>query len=47
MMNMGWKEGKGLGKSQSGTTECIQIKRRDDNVGLGKKNLNEPMNWKD
>ncbi len=36
-MKMGWKDGKGLGKKQSGITDCIQIKRREDNQGLGVK----------
>lgn len=35
MVKMGWSEGKGLGKKQSGMTECLQIKRRQDNQGLG------------
>ena len=35
MMKMGWQEGKGLGKNLSGTTECLQIRRREENVGLG------------
>lgn len=44
---MGWKEGNGLGKTQSGKTECVQIKRREDNLGLGIKEQNAPTNWKD
>ena len=28
MMNMGWKEGNGLGKNQHGNADCVQIKRR-------------------
>ena len=32
----GWKEGEGLGKTKSGITEAIQIKRREENMGLGK-----------
>lgn len=47
MGQMGWKEGNGLGKKQQGSTECVQIRRRDDGLGLGVKNQNEPMNWKD
>ena len=31
----GWKEGEGLGKSKNGITEAIQIKRREENMGLG------------
>ena len=33
----GWKEGEGLGKTKTGITEAIQIKRREENMGLGKK----------
>ena len=32
----GWKEGEGLGKAKNGITEAIQIKRREENMGLGK-----------
>ena len=32
----GWKEGEGLGKTKNGITEAIQIKRREENIGLGK-----------
>ena len=41
----GWKEGEGLGKTKSGITEAIQIKRREENMGLGKKK-NEVI-WND
>lgn len=47
MLSMGWKEGNGLGKNQHGTKDCIQVRRKDDNVGLGKKALGGPTNWKD
>ncbi len=47
MKKMGWKEGNGLGKNQHGTTDCVQIKRREENIGLGKKVLGGPTNWKD
>jgi hypothetical protein len=40
MASMGWKEGNGLGKKQQGITECVQIRRRDDGLGLGTKNQN-------
>jgi len=32
---MGWSEGRGLGKETSGISDCIQITRRAENVGLG------------
>ena len=35
MAKMGWKKGDGLGKSMDGIIECIQIKRRDENLGMG------------
>jgi len=47
MVSMGWKEGHGLGKNQHGVTDCVQVRRRDDGVGLGKKALGGPTNWKD
>lgn len=47
MQKMGWKEGNGLGKNQHGNTDCVQIKRREENTGLGKKTLGGPTNWKD
>jgi Pin2-interacting protein X1 len=47
MVSMGWKEGSGLGKNQSGVKDCVQVRRRDDGVGLGKKALGGPTNWKD
>jgi Pin2-interacting protein X1 len=47
MVSMGWKEGNGLGKNQQGTRDCVQIRRREDNVGLGQKALGGANNWKD
>jgi Pin2-interacting protein X1 len=47
MVKMGWKEGNGLGKNQHGEKDCVQIRRREDNVGLGKKNLGGTTDWKD
>ena len=35
MAKMGWKKGDGLGKTMTGITDCIQIKRRDENLGMG------------
>ena len=45
---MGWKEGKGLGKKETGDLECVQIRRREDGEGLGTKNPgSETFDWKD
>ena len=41
----GWKEGEGLGKSKNGITEAIQIKRREENMGLGK--AKKEIMWND
>jgi Pin2-interacting protein X1 len=35
LKKMGWTEGKGLGATESGRQECVQVKRRDDGLGLG------------
>lgn len=35
MEKMGWIEGKGIGKNLEGTVDCIQIKKREENIGLG------------
>ncbi|KAK2883534.1 hypothetical protein QQF64_016824 [Cirrhinus molitorella] len=32
---MGWSKGKGLGKSEQGTTEHIKVKVKNNNLGLG------------
>ena len=40
----GWKEGEGLGKNKTGIKETIQIKRREENIGLGKKKMKEKWN---
>jgi hypothetical protein len=29
-----YSSGEGLGKNKSGITECIQIKKRDENLGV-------------
>ena len=41
----GWKEGEGLGKEKNGITEAIQIKRREENMGLGK--TKKEIMWND
>ena len=35
MKQMGWKEGDGLGRNKDGIEECIQIRRREELIGLG------------
>ena len=35
MEKMGWSKGKGLGKKADGMVDCIQIKRREENLGMG------------
>jgi hypothetical protein len=35
MQKMGWSEGEGLGKNKSGQIDCIQVKRREEHLGLG------------
>ena len=47
MTGMGWKEGNGLGKNQNGAKDCIQVRRREDGVGLGKGSAGPTGGWKD
>ncbi|PFH31365.1 G-patch domain-containing protein [Besnoitia besnoiti] len=35
LKKFGWEEGQGLGRENSGRTDCLQIRRREENVGLG------------
>ncbi|EEQ99735.1 G patch domain containing protein, putative [Perkinsus marinus ATCC 50983] len=45
----GWKTGDGLGAEGQGMTDCLQVKRREENEGLGreleKKESSEWENW--
>lgn len=46
MEQMGWEKGKGLGKHEDGMTDCIQIKRREENAGLGDVNTSKAATFK-
>ena len=35
LMKLGWKEGKGLGKSQQGQTNSLRAIRREESLGIG------------
>ena len=35
LQKFGWSEEKGLGKNESGITESLQVKKKQDNEGLG------------
>ncbi|KAL4858564.1 G patch domain-containing protein 4 [Chlorella vulgaris] len=37
MRTMGWQDGQGLGKEGTGITEAIQVKQKEDTVGVGGK----------
>ncbi|CEL94736.1 unnamed protein product [Vitrella brassicaformis CCMP3155] len=47
LKKMGWKEGNGLGREQQGTTSCLQIKKREQALGLGADSKDAPEEqWK-
>eukprot|EP00249_Psilotum_nudum_P019336 c27200_g1_i1 orf=2-1363(-) len=35
LKQMGWEEGKGLGKDQQGITQHVKVKKKNDNAGIG------------
>lgn len=35
LKKMGWNQGQGLGVQEDGMKECIQVKRRNESLGLG------------
>ncbi|XP_056284560.1 PIN2/TERF1-interacting telomerase inhibitor 1 [Pseudoliparis swirei] len=44
MERMGWSKGKGLGRSETGPTEAIIVKRKNDRNGLGR-GASQEDNW--
>ena len=46
MQSMGWELGKGLGKSENGMTDCVQIKRREEGAALGAENITPGATFK-
>jgi len=41
----GWKEGQGLGSTMSGVSECVQIQKRDERVGIGAETKDKESEW--
>eukprot|EP00903_Cladosiphon_okamuranus_P008250 g7941.t1 len=41
MAKMGWAEGQGLGKDEQGRSTYVQVKKKDDNAGLGKEKAHQ------
>ena len=41
----GWKEGQGLGATMSGVSECVQIQKRDERVGIGAETKDRESEW--
>ena len=46
MQGMGWEQGKGLGKSEDGMRDCVQIKRREEGAALGAENMTPGATFK-
>lgn len=47
LKKFGWEAGKGLGENLEGTTDCVQVSRREERVGLGgeKTDENQEAQW--
>ena len=46
MEQLGWEAGKGLGKNEDGMKDCIQVKRREEGVGLGQESITPTTQFK-
>eukprot|EP00386_Alphamonas_edax_P015483 GDKI01047256.1.p1 GENE.GDKI01047256.1~~GDKI01047256.1.p1 ORF type:complete len:286 (-),score=133.84 GDKI01047256.1:221-1078(-) len=46
LKKFGWEEGKGLGKDLEGEVKPVQVKRRDENIGLGHESKKAEDQWK-
>ena len=44
LQSLGWERGKGLGKDEQGMKEAIEVKKKDDTIGVGGV---PSTNWKD
>ena len=47
LKKMGWSEGKGLGKTEDGELECVQVKRREEAAGIGSEEAKKKFKWDD
>jgi hypothetical protein len=45
MQDMGWEQGKCLGKSENGMTDCVQIKRRERVLAAGNMSPGATLKW--
>lgn len=34
LKSLGWEKGKGLGKEEQGMKEAIEVKKKEDNIGV-------------
>lgn len=44
LRNMGWQDGQGLGKAGQGMVEALQVKKKEDTVGVG---ANKTWKWEE
>eukprot|EP00382_Lankesteria_abbotti_P004205 CAMPEP_0113845886 /NCGR_PEP_ID=MMETSP0372-20130328/1001_1 /TAXON_ID=340204 /ORGANISM="Lankesteria abbotti" /LENGTH=208 /DNA_ID=CAMNT_0000814969 /DNA_START=58 /DNA_END=681 /DNA_ORIENTATION=- /assembly_acc=CAM_ASM_000359 len=45
LQQCGWKDGEGLGQNKEGQTECVQLKKREDGLGLGAAQESKEVKW--